>query len=58
MGKIFQTLGLIENFREGRWLEHHVRADETTKGKVLTRATNARAGSNALISIVEWVQRK
>ncbi len=53
-----KSLGLIENFREGRWLEHHVGADETTKGKVLTRATNARAGSNAVISIVEWVQRK
>jgi len=53
-----KSLGIIENFREGRWLEHHLSDDETTEGKVLISAANARQGSNAVISIIEWVRAK
>jgi len=53
-----KSLGVIENFREGRWLEHRVGEDETAEGKVLIRATNAREGSNAVLSIVEWRETK
>jgi len=49
-------LGLAEKFTAGRWLEQRVGADKTGEGKVLIRADNARQGSNAVISIVEWVE--
>jgi len=50
------SLGTIENFNEGRWLEQHVTAAQTGTGKILVRATNQRKGSNAVLSIVEWIQ--
>ncbi|HOW64820.1 MAG TPA: DUF2961 domain-containing protein [Candidatus Paceibacterota bacterium] len=48
-------LGLIERFGEGRWIEARLDAKQTASGKVLIRAINARTGSNAVLSIVEWV---
>jgi hypothetical protein len=53
-----KSLGVVENFAEGRWLERAVGAAETTDGKVAVRAKNAREGSNAVVSIVEWVEKK
>lgn len=53
-----KSLGMIENFQEGRWLAHRVTEEETAEGKVLIRAKNAREGSNAVISIIEWVGAK
>ncbi len=50
-----RDLGLLEHFQEGRWVEHRVGAEETAGGKVVIRATNDRQGSNAVISIVEFV---
>ena len=50
-------LGTLEKFQEGKWLEHAVSADQTADGRVLVRAVNARKGSNAVISIIEWVQK-
>ena len=50
-------LGTLEQFQEGKWLEHRVSADQTADGKVLVRAVNARKGSNAVISMIEWVQK-
>jgi hypothetical protein len=46
--------GLTEEFVEGRWLEIQLDANQTATGKVLIKAVNARTGSNAVISIVEW----
>jgi len=51
-------LGTLENFQDGKWLEHPVSAGQTANGKVLIRAVNARKGSNAVLSIIEWVQNK
>jgi hypothetical protein len=34
-----------------------VSASQTADGKVLVRAVNARKGSNAVISIIEWVKK-
>lgn len=48
----------VEEFEEGRWIEQHVDADDTLEGKVVIQATNAREGSNAVISIIEWVEGK
>jgi D-arabinan exo alpha-(1,3)/(1,5)-arabinofuranosidase (non-reducing end) len=53
-----EPLGLIEGFQEGRWLEKSLSSEQTASGQVLIRATNARRGSNAVISIVEWVEPK
>lgn len=53
-----KSLGLIENFQEGRWLEQHIGPKESSDGKVLIQAHNARQGSNAVISIIEWVKQQ
>ena len=50
-----ETSGVCENFEEGKWLEQKVGPDKTSDGKVLVRAINIRKGSNAVISIIEWV---
>ncbi len=51
-----KSLGIIDNFQQGRWLEHRVSGEETAEGKLLIKASNAREGSNAVISIIEWSQ--
>ena len=52
-----QDIGTVENFQDGKWLERQVGSDKTADGKVLVRAVNARKGSNAVISIIEWVEQ-
>jgi hypothetical protein len=52
-----KSLGLVENFAEGRWLEQPITSNESAEGRVLIEARNARQTSNAVISIVEWVQK-
>jgi len=52
-----KSLGLVENFQEGRWLEQQITPNESTDGKVLIQARNVRQGSNAVISIIEWIGR-
>ncbi len=47
--------GLRDHFEQGKWIEQRVAAEDTTEGKVLVRADNTRTGSNAVISIVEWL---
>jgi hypothetical protein len=51
-----KALGLVEGFGEGRWLETRVGPEETPEGRVTVVAKNARAGSNAVISAIEWVE--
>ncbi len=50
-----RSLGLIENFQEGRWLEYPVTARDNAEGRLLIEARNAREGANAVISIIEFV---
>lgn len=52
-----KSLGVIESFQKGRWLERPIGSDESTDGKILIEARNAREGSNAVISIIEWVAK-
>jgi hypothetical protein len=52
-----EDAGTVEKFQDGRWLEHRVGSAATAEGKVLVRAVNARKGSNAVISIIEWVEK-
>jgi hypothetical protein len=51
-------IGPIEKFQEGRWLEQKVTGEQTAEGKVIVTARNARKGSNAVVSIVEWIERE
>jgi hypothetical protein len=53
-----KPLGVVENFQEGRWLGQTITAAESTDGKLLIQARNMRQGSNAVISIIEWVEAK
>ena len=50
-------MGTLDKFQEGKWLEHPVSTGQTADGKVLIRAVNTRKGSNAVISILEWVEK-
>jgi hypothetical protein len=52
-----KSLGLVENFQKGRWLEQYISPDDSADGKVLIQARNARQSSNAVISIIEWIGR-
>jgi hypothetical protein len=54
-GKSFDK---IEGFQQGRWLEQPVTKEQTADGKVLVRLKNENPGSNAVISILEWVEKK
>ena len=53
-----QSFGPIDNFQEGRWIERPLGRQETAEGKVLVRATNAKKEGNAVISIIEWLEKK
>jgi hypothetical protein len=53
-----KSLGTVENFSKGKWLEGAVSAQETAEGKVAVRVRNAREGANAVVSIIEWVEKK
>ena len=48
-------LGLVANFQEGRWLEQHISPEHSSEGKLIIQTHNERAGSNTVISIIEWV---
>jgi hypothetical protein len=53
-----KSLGTIEEFQKGRWLEQPLTAADTESGKILVRVENARQEANAVISMVEWVEKK
>jgi hypothetical protein len=50
-----KTLGNVEDFAQGRWLEYKVSAEQTESGKLLIEVANNLEGANAVISIVEWI---
>ena len=51
-----EEIALAEKFVEGRWLEHRVGPNQTAAGKLSVKAVNTRPGSNAVISIIEWLE--
>lgn len=53
-----KQLATIDRFQEGRWLEAPVGPEQTADGKVLIEAKNLNEKSNAVISIVEWIEAK
>ncbi|MGE5296913.1 MAG: hypothetical protein ACM3VT_18990, partial [Solirubrobacterales bacterium] len=50
-----KSLGVVEKFQEGRWLEQRISSQDTAEGRLLVEARNARTGSNAVISIIEVI---
>ena len=52
------SMGVIQDFDEGKWIEKNVGSEHTIDGKVLVEARNMRGEANAVISIVEWVEEK
>jgi hypothetical protein len=50
-----KSLGVIEKFQEGRWLERPISVEETADGKVVIEVKNLVEGGNGVVSIVEWV---
>ena len=50
------SLGILENFQKGRWLEHSLNADETKTGKITIHAKNLKPDANAVISMIEWIE--
>jgi hypothetical protein len=50
-----KSLGIVEDFQDGRWLERAVDPAKSAEGKILIQARNLRQGSNAVVSIIEWV---
>ena len=52
-----KSLGLVEGFQEGQWLEQYISPDDSANSKIMIQARNARQGSNAVISIIEWIGR-
>jgi hypothetical protein len=53
-----KSLGVVEKFQEGRWLERVVNSEESADGTIPIQVRNLRKGSNAVISIIEWVGQK
>ncbi|MBN2326596.1 MAG: DUF2961 domain-containing protein [Candidatus Omnitrophica bacterium] len=53
-----KSQGVLDHFQEGCWLECPVTAQDTPEGKILIRAKNLRRDANAVLSIVEWVEKK
>lgn len=50
-------LGMMDKFVDGRWVEHALTAEQTASGVVPIRALNKRDDANAVISLVEWVEK-
>ncbi|MEN6333730.1 MAG: glycoside hydrolase family 172 protein [Phycisphaerales bacterium] len=50
-----KSLGLVEDFQEGRWLQQPISAQDSAEGKLAIEIRNAREGSNAVISMIEFI---
>ena len=53
-----KSLGVIEKFQEGRWIERPLTKQETAGGRIVVRAKNLKDGANAVISKIEWLEKK
>lgn len=51
-----QMVGTFDHFQNGRWIAARVSSDAIADGKLNVRITNARAGANAVLSKIEWVE--
>ncbi len=53
-----KSLGTIGHFQQGRWLEQRLSASDTSAGKIPILAKNLNKEANAVISKIEWVEKK
>ena len=51
-----RSLGVIEDFQQGRWLECRLDARQTRTGVVTIRVLNRKPDGNAVLSLVEWLE--
>ena len=52
-----KSLGVIKSFQKGKWINCVLEKEDTASGKVRIEVRNARKGSNAIISILEWIEK-
>ncbi len=52
-----ETVGTFENFQKGRWIDVPVGPEKTADGKLSIKVINARAGSNAVLSDILWIEK-
>jgi hypothetical protein len=52
-----QTFGPFDNFQAGCWIECPVSAEKNANGKVDISAINLRPDANAVLSLIEWVEK-
>jgi hypothetical protein len=53
-----KTVATFDHFQEGRWIEVPADGKKTGEGNLSVQIVNARAGANAVLSKVEWVENK
>ena len=53
-----KSLGVLDRFQEGRWVETVLSPQETESGTIPIRIVNLNDKSNAVLSIIEWVDKK
>ena len=53
-----ESLGIFKNFEQGKWIEHSVNGKATENGKVSIQISNKNKVTNAVISILEWIETK
>jgi hypothetical protein len=52
-----QTFGPFDNFQAGRWIKCPISAEKNPSGKVDISAINENPGANAVLSLIEWVEK-
>ena len=52
-----QTVGTFQNFQAGQWIDVPITAVQTTDHQLNIQVLNARSGSNAVLSILEWIEQ-
>ncbi|HEX3627042.1 MAG TPA: DUF2961 domain-containing protein [Verrucomicrobiae bacterium] len=50
-----QTIGTFSNFQSGEWINVPVTAAQCASGVVVIKVVNARTTSNAVLSMIEWI---
>lgn len=53
-----KTIGTYDHFQDGRWVEAPVDSAETADGKLSVRIVNAQDAANAVVSKIEWIEKK
>lgn len=52
-----RTVGEFANFQNGQWIEAPISSADTAEGRIPVVIKNARAGSNAVVSLIRFVEK-